>query len=92
MMRRLMTILATATLVLGMLTAVAEAHGGGSMGGLGTSQIGFGGHAGPYSLVLHHDTRRQLPPPGYSVHNSHEPNCYVPDEFPKYPPWPPFCS
>ena len=73
-MKRLMTILATATLVLGMLTAVAEAHGGGRMGGLGASH------------TLHQFG------PGYRVHNSHGPNCYFPEEFPKYPPWPPFCS
>ncbi len=74
MMRRLTKIFATATLVLGMLTAVAEAHGGGPMGGLGASH-----------------TLHQLST-GYRVHNGHEPNCYVPEEFPKYPPWPPFCS
>jgi hypothetical protein len=91
MMRRLMTILATATLVLGMLSAVAEAHGGGRMGGLGASQIGFGGHPSPYGLGLHHHTLHQLWP-GYGVHNSYGPNCYFPKEFPKYPPWPPFCS
>jgi hypothetical protein len=75
MMRRLMTILATAMLALGMLTAVAEARGGDRMGGLGDGQIEFGGHPSLHGSGLHH-----------------HPHCYVPDEFPKYPPWPPFCS
>jgi hypothetical protein len=90
MMRRLMTMLAAATLVLGVLTAAAEAHGSRRMGGL-RSQIRFGGHPGPYGSGLHRHILHQLSP-RYGVHNSYEPNCYFPKEPPKYPPWPPFCS
>jgi hypothetical protein len=60
MMRRLMTMLAAATLVLGVLTA-AEAHGSRRMGGL-RSQIRFGGHPGPYGSGLHRHILHQLSP------------------------------
>jgi hypothetical protein len=89
MMRRSMAMLAAATLVLGVLTA-AEAHGSRCMGGL-RSQIRFEGNSSPYGSGL----RRHIPhplSPGYGAYNSHQPRCYVPDELPKYPPWPPFCS
>jgi hypothetical protein len=85
MMRRLMTMLAAATFVLGVLTAAAEAHGSRRIGGL-RSQVRFGGHPSPYGSGLH-----QLSP-GYGVNNSYQPRCYFPEELPKYPPWPPFCS
>jgi hypothetical protein len=90
MMRRLMTMLAAATLVLGVLTAAAEAHGSRRMGGP-RSQIRFGGHPGPYGSGLHRHILHQLSP-RYGVHTSYEPSCYFPKEPPKYPPWPPFCS
>ena len=89
MMRRLMTMLAAATLVLGVLTA-AQAHGSRRMGGL-RSQIRFGGHPSPYGSGLHRHIPHQLSP-GYGVRNSYKPSCYFPQELPKYPPWPPFCS
>jgi hypothetical protein len=78
MMRRLVTILTATTIVLGVLTAGAEAHGSRRPG----SQIRFGGHPG---------TRYQLAP-GYGVRSSYQQSCFVPDEFPKAPPWPPFCN
>ena len=90
MMRRLMTMLAAATLVLGLLTAAAEAHESCRIGGL-RSQIRFGGHPSPYNSGLHRHIRHQVSP-GYGVHISYERSCYVPKELPKYPPWPPFCN
>jgi hypothetical protein len=48
MIRRLMTILAAATLVLGVLTAAAEANGSRRLG----SQIRFGSLPGPYGSGL----------------------------------------
>jgi hypothetical protein len=89
MMRRLMTILPAATLVLGALTATADAHESRRMGGL-RSQIRFGGHPSPYS-GLHRHIRHQVSP-GYGVNISYKPSCYFPVEPPKYPPWPPFCN
>jgi hypothetical protein len=90
MMSRLMTMLAAATLVLGVLTAAAEAHGSRRMGGP-RGQIRFGGHPGPYASGLRRHTPDQLSR-GYGFHNSYHPKCNFPQETPKYPPWPPFCS
>jgi hypothetical protein len=90
MMRRLTTMLAAATLVLGVLTAAAEAHGSRRMEGL-RSQIRFGGHPSPYGSGLRRHIPHQLSP-GYGAHNGYQPRCYFPEELPKYPPWPPFCS
>jgi len=90
MMRRLMTMLAAATFVIGVLTAGAEAHGSRRMGGL-PSQIRFAGHPSPYNSGLHRHIRHQVSP-GYGVHINYKPSCHFPEELPKYPPWPPFCN
>lgn len=85
-MRRLMTMLAAATLVLGVPSAAAAAHGGRQLG----SRIRFGGQPGPYGSGLQHHIWQQLSP-GYGG-SSHRPSCYFPQELPKLPPWPPFCN
>jgi hypothetical protein len=87
MMRRLMTMLAAATLALGLLEATAEAHGSRRPG----SQIRLGGYPSPSGSGRHHHIRHQLSP-GYGVQTSYQPNCYFPEELPKLPPWPPFCN
>jgi hypothetical protein len=89
MMRRLMTMLAAVTLALGVLTATAEANGSRRMGGL-RSQIRFGDYR-PYSSILDLDIQHRVPP-RYGVQGSRQPSCYFPDEWPKLPPWPPFCN
>ena len=89
MTRRLMTMLAAVTLVLGVLTAAAEANASRRMGGL-RNQISFGDHH-PYGSILDHHIRHRLPH-RQRVQSSHQPSCYFPDEWPKLPPWPPFCN
>ncbi|SRR6266404_1250705 len=78
MMRRLITILTAATLVQGVLAAAAEANGSRRLG----SQIRFGSIPGPYGSGLRQHIRH-----GNGAHS-----CYFPDEWPKLPPWPPFCN
>jgi len=86
-MRRAITILATALLASSLLTGAAEARGGGGfggghMGGIGAGDHGFHGHA------MHHlGIRRDS-----GVYDGYASHCYYPDEAPKLPPWPPYCS
>jgi hypothetical protein len=82
--------LVTAMLASSLLAAAAEARGGGHMEGLGNSHIGIRSNAGPSGSPLHHRAMDQSWS-GYTTH-SDDHSCYYPEEAPKYPPWPPFCS
>ena len=107
-MRRVMTILATALLASSLLTAAAEARASGSAGHMGSfagahlGDIGGMGRieglgrvhvdgmaGGDHGLGFHHAMHRGFRA-GYGIDDSS--NCFYPDELPKYPPWPPYCS
>jgi hypothetical protein len=82
--------------------------GGGHMGGFGGAHVagisGFdrikglgrvhvdGMAGGDRGLGFAHHAMHRDFLAGYGVGDSHAPNCYYPDELPKYPPWPPYCS
>jgi len=113
-MRRAITILATALLASNLLTGAAEARGGGGFGGGHMGGIGAGAHIGGFAGAGHvggFGSAVRMGGIGAGDHGFHEhamhhlgirrdsgvydgyaSHCYYPDEAPKLPPWPPYCS
>jgi hypothetical protein len=73
-----------------LLTFAAEARSqvvnNGDRFGSGAGYIGVGGGSDKRASSLRYRSTSQS---GYGHYNS---RCYFPEEWPKLPPWPPFCN
>jgi hypothetical protein len=62
----------------------------GGLGGVGADHVRLGDHgSGIHYHAMHRFDRFG---PRYGIYDSYDPYCYYPDEAPKLPPWPPYCS
>jgi hypothetical protein len=89
-MRRYSMILVGAVFASNLLTFAAEARGqvvnNGDRLGSGGGYIGVGGRSDKRASSLFY---RSMSRSGYGHYH---PRCYFPEEWPKLPPWPPFCN
>jgi hypothetical protein len=92
-MRGYITMLVGAVFASNLLTFAAEARSqvvnNGDRFGSGAGYIGVGGRSDKRASSLRYLRYRSTSQSGYGHYNS---RCYFPEEWPKLPPWPPFCN
>jgi len=89
-MRGYTMVLVGAVFASGLLTFAAQARGqvvsNGDRFGAGGRYISVGGRSDERVSSLRYRSRSQ------SGYGHYSPHCYFPEEWPKLPPWPPFCN
>jgi hypothetical protein len=92
-MRGYITMLVGAVFASNLLTFAAEARSqvvnNGDRFGSGAGYIGVGGRSDKRASSLRYLRYRSTSQSGYGHYKS---RCYFPEEWPKLPPWPPFCN
>ena len=98
-MRRFIVALVGAVLASNVLASAAEARSqvadnDARFGSCGRQYINVGGRNDRrgsglrYRPIYYFGTSQ----PGYGVYDRYNPHCHFPEEWPKLPPWPPFCN